>query len=155
MRDIEIANHFINAVVVAFQTMASITAIPGKFYVKHDRNSLGLITAIIDVAGHRRGSIAASFSRGSAEALVRGMLGDDVEDLEQDMRDAVGEITNMISGRARAGIAEAGIVLHGSTPALLIGDNIKVEHKTNSPVIVIPFTTSFGPFAVEFCLGEQ
>ena len=49
---------------------------------------------------HRIGSIAISFTRQSATALVIGMLGDDVEDLEQDMRDSVGEFTNMVSGHS-------------------------------------------------------
>ena len=155
MRDVDIANHFIRAAAVALHTMAGIIATPGKFFVKHDKKALGDITAIIGVAGHRVGTIAVSFTRESAAALVHGMLGDDVGDLEQDMRDAVGEITNMISGQARAGIAEAGVILQASTPTLVVGDDIDIEHKTHAPVIVIPFTTPDKTFAVEFCLGEQ
>ena len=155
MRDIDIAHHFINATAAALYTMAGITVTPGKFFVKHDKNALGEITAIIGVTGHRVGSIAVSFSRESATALVKGMLGDDVEDLEQDMRDAVGEITNMISGQARACLADAGAVIHGSTPTIVIGDDIEIEHHTQAHVIVIPFTTPDDKFAVEFCFGTE
>jgi chemotaxis protein CheX len=155
MRDVDIANHFINAAAAALFTMAGISVKPGKFFVKHDKKPLGVITAIIGVAGHRVGSIASSFTRESAEALARGMLGDDLGDLEQDMRDAVGEITNMISGQARVRIAEDGVVLQASTPTLVSGDNVEIEHQTNAPVIVIPFTMGASTFAVEFCLSEQ
>ena len=154
MRDVDIANHFINAAAATFFTMAGITVTPGKFFVKHDKKALGAITAIIGVAGCRIGTIAVSLSRAGAAALVQGMLGDDVGDLEQDMRDAVGEITNMISGQARAGIAEAGIALHGATPTVVVGDEIDIEHKTKAPVIVIPFTMPGSSFAVEFCLDH-
>jgi len=155
MRDIDIANHFINATTTTLITMAGLIATPSKFFVKHDKKPLGDITAIIGVAGHRVGTIAVSFSRESGAALVHGMLGDDVGDLEQDMRDAVGEITNMISGQARAGIAEAGVVMQASTPTVVVGDDMEIEHKSKAPVIVIPFTTPNGAFAVEFCLGDQ
>jgi chemotaxis protein CheX len=154
MRDVDIANHFINAAAATLYTMAGLTVTPGKFFVKQDNKAMGEITAIIGVSGHRLGTIAVSFSRESAIALVHGMLGDDVEDLEQDIRDAVGEITNMISGQARAGIAESGVALQASTPTVVVGDDVEIEHKTSAPVIVIPFTMPDGEFAVEFCLGE-
>ena len=154
MRDVDIANHFINATAATLFTMASITVAPSKFFVKHDKKALGDITAIVGVAGCRIGTIAVSFSREGAAALVQGMLGDDVGDLEQDMRDAVGEITNMISGQARVGIAEAGITLQASTPTVVVGDGIDIEHKTKTPVIVIPFTMPDSSFVVEFCLDH-
>ena len=155
MRDVDIAKHFINAATATLYTMAGgLIAKPGKFFVKHDKKALGDITAIVGVSGCRIGTIAVSFSREGSAALVQGMLGDDVENLEQDMRDAVGEITNIISGQARAGIAEAGIALQASTPSVIVGDNIDIEHKTKAPVIVIPFTMPGGSFAVEFCLAH-
>ena len=156
MRDVDIANHFINATAATLFTMAGgLIATPGKFFVKHDKKPLGEITAIIGVAGHRTGTIAVSFTRESAAALVYGMLGDDVEDLEQDMRDTVGEFANMISGQARAGIAEAGVTLQGSTPTVVVGDaEIEMEHKTKAPIIAIPFSMSGSSFAVEFCLAQ-
>jgi chemotaxis protein CheX len=155
MRYVDIANHFVDATATVLHTMAGLSVAPGKFFVKHDKKALGAITAIIGVSGERIGTIAVSFSRGSAAALVRGMLGDDVEDLEQDMRDAVGEVTNMISGQARAGIAQAGVSLQASTPTLVVGnkDEVEIEHRTQAPVIVIPFTMPDSSFAVEFCLS--
>jgi chemotaxis protein CheX len=155
MRDVDIAIYFINATVVTLFTMANLVVTPGKFFVKHDRKALGDFTAIIGVSGQRIGSIAVSFPRESAAALVNGMLGDAVEDLEQDMRDAVGEVTNMISGQARAGIAKAGVSLQASTPSVVIGDKIEIEHKTKAAVIAIPFTMPGSSFTVEFCLDEQ
>ena len=155
MRYVDIANHFIDATAAVLSTMAGLSVTPGKFFVKHDKKALGAITAIIGVSGERLGTIAVSFSRESAAVLVHGMLGGDVEDLEQDMRDAVGEVTNMISGQARAGIAQAGVTLQASTPTLVVGDkdDVEIEHKTQAPVIVIPFTMPGSSFAVEFCLS--
>ena len=155
MRDVDIANHFINATAATLYTMAGVVANPGKYFVKHDKKPLGEITAIVGVAGHRVGTIAVSFTRKSAAGLVHGMLGDDIGDLEQDMRDSVGEITNIISGQARVRIAEAGVSLQASTPTMVVGNEVEIEHMSTAPVIVIPFTTPESTFAVEFCLSEQ
>jgi len=154
MRDVDIANYFINATVVTLFKVANLVVNPGRFWVKHDKTAFGDITAIIGVSGERIGSIAVSFPRESAEALVLGMLGEGVEDLEQDMRDAVGEVTNMISGQARAAIAMAGLALQASTPSIVVGEHMEIEHKTKAAVIAIPFTMSGKTFAVEFCLEE-
>ena len=153
LRDVDIAKHFINATAGTLYTMAGVVANPGKFFVKHDKKPLGDITAVVGVAGQKTGTIAVSFTRKSAAALAQGMLGDAVEDLEQDMRDSVGEITNMISGQARMRIAEAGVSLQASTPTMVVGSDVEIEHMTTAPVIVIPFTTPDSTFAVEFCLG--
>jgi chemotaxis protein CheX len=80
------------------------------------------------------------------------MLGDNVEDLEQDMQDAVGELTNIISGHARSGMALAGLSLQASTPSVVVGEKLEIGHKAKAAVIVIPFTMSGKSFAVEFCL---
>jgi chemotaxis protein CheX len=156
MRDVDIAKHFVNAATAILYTMAGIDITPGKFFVKQDRKALGEITAVMRVSGHKQGTIAVSFDRKSATALAQGLLGDAVEDIEQDMQDAVGEVTNMISGQARAAMAEAGVALQSSTPTVMVGGDLEVEHTAQAPVVAIPFTTRTGmSFAVEFCLGEQ
>ena len=80
------------------------------------------------------------------------MLGDDISDIIQDTSDAVGEITNMVSGQARAGLSEMGIVLQGSTPSIILGDGHVISHVSSSPIIAIPFDTQAGNFTLEFCL---
>ena len=152
MRDVEIAKHFVKATCTILSTMAGITAAPGRPYVKKNAEATGDISAIIGVTGVRNGTISVSFTTESATSLVVGMLGEDVEDINQDMQDAVGEVANMVSGQARASIAEQGLVLQGSTPSVVVGKNHVIHHITKAVVMAIPFTTPGGEFTVEFCL---
>ena len=69
----------------------------------------------------------------------------------RDVQDAVGEITNMISGQARAGLSQLGLNLSSSTPTVIFGDNHTIPHVTSGPVIAIPFSSPQGDFTVEFC----
>lgn len=152
MRDVEIAKHFVKATVSILSTMAGVAATPGKPFVKKDKEAAGDISAIIGVTGPKNGTISVSFFKDSATELVMGMLGDDVEDMEQDMQDAVGEVTNMISGQARASIAESGLILQGSTPSVVVGKDHQIHHMNRATVMAIPFATPCGSFTVEFCL---
>lgn len=152
LSDIEIAKCFINATANILSTMAGLEAQPGRPFVKKVTEASGDVSAIVGVTGAKRGTIAVSFSQGCAIGLVKGMLGDDIEDIVQDTQDAVGEITNMVSGQARAALAEKGLVLQGATPSVIMGKNHVIKHVTSSPVMAIPFSTEHGPFVVEFCL---
>lgn len=153
MRDVEIAKHFVKATVSVLAIMASMSVLPGKPYVKKGQVACGDISAIIGVTGPKNGTISVSFPFESAKALVFGILGDDVENLEQDMQDAVGEVANMVSGQARASIAELGLVLQGSTPSVVVGKDHSIHHMTKATVMAIPFTMPEGEFTVEFCLA--
>ncbi len=63
----------------------------------------------------------------------------------------MGEITNMISGQARAGLAQMGLAMQASTPTVIFGDNHTISHVSSGPVVAIPFSTDHGDFTVEFC----
>ena len=150
--NIEIAKAVIAATNNVLSTMANITPKAGKPFVKQDQTALGDFSAVIGVTGAHKGSICVTFTKEGAMSAVRAMLGDAIENLEQDSIDTVGEIANMVSGQARATLAAKGIVLQGSTPTIVVGDKHRITHLTKAPVMCIPFAMPEGAFTVEFCL---
>lgn len=148
---IAVAKPFVKATIEILKMMASLEATAGKPYIKKDHTAIGDVSAVVGVTGDKTGTIALSFSRACAIALVRGMLGDDIQDIVQDTQDAVGEVTNMVSGQARASLCDMGITLQGATPTVIMGDGHIIKHMSANPVIAIPFATSHGDFTVEFC----
>jgi len=152
MENVQIAKAFIAAANNILSTMANITPTVGTPFVKKDHTALGEFSAIIGVTGEHKGSICVTFTREGAISVVQAMLGDDIEDIEGDAVDTVGEIANMVSGQARAALAEKGVVLQGSTPTIITGEQHRITHMSKSPVICIPFTMPGGTFTVEFCL---
>ncbi len=149
--DAEIAKPFINATKHVLTTMAMLDPAPGKPYVKKGNVAAGDVSAIVGLTGDKHGSISLTFTKKCAVAIVRNMLGDDIQDIVQDTKDAVGDITNMISGQARAGLAQLGLTMQASTPTIVFGDNHTISHVTAGPVVAIPFNTPHGDFTVEFC----
>ena len=149
--DADLAKPFVQATKHVLSTMAMLDPTPGKPFVKKTTLASGDVSAIVGLTGDKTGSISISFTKKCAVAIVKNMLGDDIQDIMQDAKDAVGEITNMISGQARAGLAQMGLAMQASTPTIIFGDNHTVSHITSGPVIAIPFTTPNGDFTVEFC----
>ena len=146
-----VARPFIKATQEILATMAGMDSAAGDPFVKKNDIAKGDISAIVRVTGDKTGTIAVSFSRSCALALVKGVLGDDIQDAQQDTQDAVGEVANMISGQARAALVNMGLDLKGSTPTVIVGKGHVIRHISASPTIAIPFTTNYGEFTVEFC----
>jgi chemotaxis protein CheX len=147
----ELAKPFVAATKHVLATMAQLEAVPGTPYVKKDNTATGDVSAVVGITGDRHGSISISFSKKCAVAMVKNMLGDDIQNIIDDAKDAVGEVTNMISGQARAGLAQMGMAMQASTPTVIFGEGHTISHASNTTVVAIPFATEHGDFTVEFC----
>lgn len=151
---IEIAKPFVQATIHVLSTMAGLSPTAGKPYIKNSLVAQGDVSAIVGVTGFKNGTISVTFTRTCAVALVKGMLGNDIQDILQDTKDAVGEITNMISGQARGGLAEMGMNFQGSTPTVIMGDNHTISHCAKGPVVAVPFSSEHGDFTLEFSFED-
>jgi chemotaxis protein CheX len=95
------------------------------------------------------GNLIISFDKESISGIVSGMLGEEVSGITPDVVDAVGELTNMICGGAKAILGERGYKFDMATPVMLVGENLELCQFSKSPVITIPFKVDCGEFVVE------
>jgi len=79
------------------------------------------------------------------------MFGETMTELNTEIADAVGELTNMISGQARRELEEVGKVFKAAIPSVITGRNHSITHYTDGPKIAIPFSTENGDFTIEVC----
>jgi chemotaxis protein CheX len=149
--DVELAKPFIKATKDVLTMMAMVTPTAGKPFVKKNNLASGDVTGVVGLTGDKIGSVSISFDKKLAVTIVKNMLGEDIQDLVHDVKDAVGELTNMISGQARAGLSSMGMNFQSGTPTVIMGDKHTISHSTNEPVMAIPFTTESGKFVIEFC----
>ncbi len=71
-----------------------------------------------------------------------------------DIKDAVGEITNMVSGAARKELETMGLNITAAIPTVVAGKDHSISHVLGGPSIIIPFETPNGPFVVDICIGS-
>jgi chemotaxis protein CheX len=79
------------------------------------------------------------------------MLGEEQKEINDVVKDAVGELTNMISGDSRRRLQEIGHNFQGAIPSVVSGSGHEVKHISKGPILSIPFTTVAGKFTVEVC----
>jgi chemotaxis protein CheX len=135
--------------------MASTNAEAGKPYMKNDQIAQGDVSGVIGLTGKTRGTVSVSFTEDCILSIVSNMLGEEMMELNNDIKDAVGEITNMITGQARQKLEEIGMSLKAAIPTVITGKNHTITHITVAPVMAIPFTTDNGKFTIEVCFEDQ
>ena len=85
--------------------------------VKKDQAARGDVSGVMGLTGETGGTISASFTETSILAIVSNMLGEEKKEMNEEIKDAVGEITNMISGQARKKLDEQGMSLKAAIPS--------------------------------------
>jgi chemotaxis protein CheX len=153
--DVQYINPFLEGTLHVVKTMAFIDARPGKPFLKRDNSAKGDISGIIGIAGSVRGSFALSFSESCILRIVSNMLGEEITQVNGDIADAVGELTNMVSGAARQRLDLMGIHLSAAIPTVVTGEGHTVNHVLGGPSIIIPFETDHGSFVADVCMMKD
>ncbi|MEW5774842.1 MAG: chemotaxis protein CheX [Thermodesulfobacteriota bacterium] len=152
--DVAFINPFLEAVMSVLGTMANVAATPGKPFVNAARTAIGDVTGLIGITGHSAGTMSLTLSKGAILLIVNNMLHESYTDLNDDIADAVGELTNMIAGQARMHLSQQGLNFTASTPSVIMGKGHRLSHVSGSPILAIPFSTEGGDLVVEVAFAD-
>ena len=94
--DVKLIKPFINATINVLETMAFMTVEAGKPYVKTDNVAVGDVSGVLGLTGVANGTIAVTFEERCILKVVSNMFGEDMTELNNEIADAVGELTNII-----------------------------------------------------------
>ncbi len=148
----EFINPFLEATVSVIKTMTALEPTPGKPFIKKNSSSTGDISGIVGITGEAEGSISITFQKNCILDIISKMLGEEQKEINDDVKDAVGELTNMISGDSRRRLQMIGHTFQGAIPSVVSGAGHEVRHISKGPILSIPFTIKAGGFTVEGCL---
>jgi chemotaxis protein CheX len=152
---IDYINPFLSATVNVIQTMSGLKLVPGKPSVKADNRTWGIVSGVIGMASAKlRGNMVVSFDQPSILSIVSKLLGEEFTTIDQDVIDAVGELTNMISGNAKKELSEKGFKFDMALPVMILGKDVEIMQLTKGPILSIPFDLDRGKFVVEASLVE-
>lgn len=152
--DVRFINAFLKGTANVIKTMAFIEPIAGKPFLKKDQAATGDVSGVIGLTGDAKGSLALSFSASCICAILTNMLGEPYTEVTPEVLDAVGELTNMISGDSRKRLEAEGLVVIAAIPTIISGKNHSIKHIISGPSIIIPFSTAHGMFVVDVCLEQ-
>lgn len=150
--NVEYINPFINSISNVIVTMATLEVTPGTAKPKTDDHAYGDVSGIIGmISKSLKGSMALSFTEPAILEITSRMLGENITTIDEMVADCVGEITNMVTGGAKAMLAEMGHYFDMATPVIVTGKDHDIIHKFKGAKVIIPFTISAGEFFVEIC----
>jgi chemotaxis protein CheX len=152
--DVKFINPFLQGTLEVLKKMAFVEPRPGKAYLKEHNVAGGDVSGIIGITGDAVGSLAISFSESCICEIISRMLGESHTSADQDVFDAVGELTNMISGVARTHMERDGMSVYAAIPSVIYGKRHEINHILSSPSIVIPFSMEQGSFFVDVCIKK-
>jgi chemotaxis protein CheX len=115
------------------------------------------ITGFIPLSSPQtQGSLVLSFPKKVILHIAENMFEEKFETIDNDIIDLVGELTNMVTGNAKALLDEKGFSFGMDTPTVIKGTGQTISHVGFSgTVVVVPFNTAAGEFYVEVCFKSK
>lgn len=141
-------NPFIGSLVNAFETMLNCEVRRGPLRLKgQGPAALYDISGVIGLSGKAVGTVVVSLSKEVALKATSIMLMSEATDINEDVVDAVGELTNMIAGAAKAKLEEYDLSI--SLPSVVTGQDHLLRFSSEVTPICVPFDTDWGPLVLE------
>ena len=113
------------------------------------------VTAMVGMAGTYSGLVCVHTPQDLALQITSGMLGMDVTEVDDDVRDALGEIANMIAGSFKLHLTRCGADIRISTPSVVTGSEYVVSAGTMQDTITLRFTTDNDWFVVAITMEKE
>ncbi len=147
----EYINPFITSLGTVFRTMLQCEVKRGQISLKNQSQPNYPISGVIGLSGNAVGTVVLSMSEQVALKAASTMLMTECTEIHADVLDAVGELTNIIAGRAKSQLEEFQLSL--SLPNIITGHDHNIRFPSNVVPICVPFETPWGPLTLEVGLA--
>lgn len=139
-----------------FGTMLGIELVDGEAYVQESAPgpSEGVM-ALVGLAGHWAGSGTFSCSAASARQIAGQLLMQPYEAIDEEVLDAIGEVTNMVLGNVKTSLEEELGPMGLSIPTVIYGRNFTTRSVAKSKWSVVPFECMGERVEVHLCLAPS
>ncbi len=153
--DVKYINPFIESLLVNLEKVAALKAEKQELGVAKEAKTTADISGIIGLGGEIVGSAVLSFPKSIALSVASAMFMDELKDINDDVKDAIGEFTNIVIGNARNQLVNAGMNVTISTPTIIVGRDHVISHPHSIPFIIVPFRTTLGEFQVNIGIKAE
>jgi chemotaxis protein CheX len=149
---VEYINPFLVSTISTFKTMLGCVLTRGTPYIKTGSQPEHEVSGLIGLSGKAQGTVVLGLGREAAIRAAEAMLQERPPDINGDVVDAVGELTNIIAGGAKAQLEH--LDLSVSLPSVITGKSHSIQFPTKVTPLCIPFESEWGLVTVEVGLSE-
>ncbi|GIX02760.1 MAG: chemotaxis protein CheX [Thermogutta sp.] len=147
----ELINPFMRSLQKTFTTMLNCPVRRTSLAVKEDCRACHEVSGVIGLTGKAVGAVVLSLSKEVALKAASTLLCTEMSEVNEDVLDAVGELTNMVAGGAKAELEEFQLAV--SLPNVITGKQHEVHFPSNVVPISIHFTCDWGDLSLEVGLA--
>jgi chemotaxis protein CheX len=145
----DLQKNITDATTEIFETMIMMEITPGNPLQELVTTFHHTVSGMVGLAGTFKGLLAIHTPNEVAKAITSNFLGLDVDEINDDVQDAIGELANMLAGNIKLAIDESGKDVTLSIPSAVHGDEYSLNCLANAEWVVMPFATPAGEFLVE------
>jgi chemotaxis protein CheX len=132
-----------------FSSMVMMDIVPGS-PLRGEINPLqSTITGMIGLAGTHKGMLAIHLPETLAKKVTGNFLGMAVEEIDNDVQDAIGELANMLGGSIKAILSDNGKDIKLSMPSTICGQEYRFQSHYEGESVIVPFAAEGSEFVVE------
>lgn len=118
--------------------------------LEQSRQALGChVSAMIGLTGGFSAMLGIHCPEAVGLAISGAMLGMEIEEIDADVKDALGEIANMLAGGLKERFSAEEIDLELAIPTAVSGKSYTIASSTKSNRVIIPFNIEQGQFFIE------
>lgn len=157
--DVNFINPFVSAVQTVIESMAQIKLNRMAPYLKKPgmpQAAIGDVSGIIAMNSDKfLGSVAMCYQEDLILKIFNNMMGATARDINEDVKDAVAELTNIIFGNAKRDLNVIGHTIQPAIPSVVTGKNHEIRHSVEGVNLVIPFESISGKMVVECVMRSK
>jgi chemotaxis protein CheX len=146
---VELAQSITDATQEIFSSMIMLEVNPGTPFSREQGMINSSISGIIGLAGSLKGLLAIHLPNKTATAVTSAFLGMDVEEIDDDVQDAIGELANMLAGSLKTALDPSGSEIKLSMPSTVHGEEYSIDCIADAEIVSVPFTFNGDQFVVE------
>jgi len=146
--EVDYINPMVSGLEEVFKTMLNCSVQRTGIDLMENSQALHPVSGIVGVSGKGVGTVVLSMERSVAiKATELMLMMEGIEQVDNDVLDTVGELTNMICGNAKAKLAQFQLSI--SLPNVLCGEDCWLHFPQKAYPIKIPFKCQWGMLALQ------
>ncbi len=140
--DSVVIKDLVDSTVEVFSKMISMQLVVDPEVKREEAVQRCQITGMVGLAGKSMGILSVHCTPKMGMAITSNMLGTNVPEMNDDVKDAIGEVTNMVAGNFKTKMSKNGELFDLSVPTVIVGERYTTRTMTDTPTIVLEFSWS-------------
>ncbi len=145
--DTTFVSPFVNAACEVFETMLKCQCQPGNMHSTRPGHHQFALTSVVGLSGKFIGAIGLSLPEAGAFQILERMTGIETDVVDEMVRDAVGEMANMIGGRGKRDLADHELKL--GLPQVIVGKDYEIYSPRWAHHLWVELNTGIGPCTLD------